>query len=60
MSSPEESLRLAHYAACQAEAAAAVPAPPREVSVPDHSAEIRTAHQGTVLSSHFSVIGEAQ
>lgn len=56
----EEQLRLDHYAVCQAEARAAVPAPPPQPQVPDHSAEILSAHQGTVLPDHFSVAGEAQ
>jgi hypothetical protein len=51
--------RLAHLAACEREAHAAVPAPTRLVQVPDHAAEILSSHQGTVLADHFSVAEEA-
>jgi hypothetical protein len=56
----DEQSRLDYYVACQAEAAAAVPAAPPQVQVPDHSAEILSAHQGTALADQFSVAQEAQ
>lgn len=58
MTSPEDR-RLAHYAACQAEASAAVPAEPRTVAVPGHEDEVMAAHKGTVLPQTFSVADEA-
>ncbi len=51
--------RLAHLAACEAEAKSKVPAVPREVAVPDHETELMSAHQGTTLADHFSVAEEA-
>jgi len=51
--------RLAHLAACEREARAGVPAPPRPVAVPDHAAEVMSGHRGTVLPQNFSVAAEA-
>jgi hypothetical protein len=51
--------RVAHLLACEREAHAAVPAPTRPVTVPDHETEVMAAHQGTVLPPTFSVSDEA-
>jgi hypothetical protein len=51
--------RVAHLLACEREAHAAVPAPTRPVSVPDHETEVMSAHEGTVLPQTFDVAQEA-
>lgn len=52
--------RLAYLAACEAEALDAVPPPSPQPSVPDHSAEIMSAHQGyRPAGTPFSVAAEA-
>ena len=55
----DEDVRLAHLAACEAEARAGVPAAPRGATVPDHEAELMVGHKGTVQKQTFSVAGEA-